>query len=85
VSVLRKSAVPACKEDIEPGTLKPAAIQAACKCYADGVAKLDDNAIRDDAVAAYQNYQQRAKDPSVKPYASKLETLKADCIAKQKH
>jgi len=85
VSVLRKVALPACKEDIAPATMKPAAIEAACKCYSDAVAKLDDGAIRDDAVAAYRNYQERAKDPSVKPYASKLETLKTDCIAKQKH
>lgn len=84
VSVLRKTALPSCKEDIEPGTLKPAAIQAACQCYADAVAKLDDNSIRDDAVAAYANYQERAKNPSVKAYTSKLETLRADCIAKQK-
>jgi hypothetical protein len=84
VSVLRKIALPACKEDIEPGTLKPAAIEVACKCYADAVAKLDDGAIRDDAVAAYRNYQERARDPAVKPYTSKLEALKTDCIAKQK-
>ena len=84
VSVLRKIALPSCKEDIGPGTLKPAAIQAACKCYADAVAKLDDATIRDDAVATYRNYEERAKDPSVKAYTSKLETLKSDCIAKQK-
>src|SRR6185295_8160898 len=84
VSVLRKVAGPACKEDIEPGTLKAPAIQAACKCYADAVAKLDDATIRDDAVAAYRNYQERAKDPSVKEYPSKLVALKADCMAKQK-
>lgn len=84
VSVLRKTALPACKEDMEPGAMKAAAIQAACKCYSDAVAKLDDGAIRDDAVAAYQNYQERAKNPAAKPYTSKLETLKSDCIAKQK-
>jgi len=84
VSVLRKIALPSCKEDIAPGTLKAAGIQAACQCYSDAVAKLDDATIRDDAVAAYRNYQERAKDPTVKPYTSKLETLKADCIARQK-
>lgn len=85
VSVLRKVALPSCKEDVAPGTLKPAAIQAACQCYSDAVAKLDDAAIRDDAVATYRNYAERANDPNVKPYASKLEALKTACVAKQKH
>ncbi len=84
VSVLRKIAAASCKDDITPGTLKPADIQTACKCYSDAVAKMDDTAIRDDAVAAYRNYQERVKDPSVKAYASKLEAMKSECIAKQK-
>jgi hypothetical protein len=84
VSVLRKIAMPSCKDDITPGTLKPAAIQAACQCYSDAVAKMTDDAIRDDAVAMYRNYEERAKDPSVKPYDSKLEAVKTACIAKQK-
>lgn len=84
VAVLRKIAGASCKDDITPGTLPPAAIQTACKCYSDSVAKMDDAAIRDDAIAAYRNYQDRIKDPSVKQYASKLEALKSECIAKQK-
>jgi hypothetical protein len=85
VSLLRKTALPACKEDVPQGTLKPAAAQAACQCYADAVAKLDDTVLRDDAVAAYRNYEARAQDPTVKPYTSKLESIQADCIAKQKN
>ncbi len=85
VSVLRKMALPSCKDDIPKGTLKPAAAQEACQCYADAVAKLDDAAIRDDAVAAYRNYEERAKDPTIKAYASKLESIKTECIRKQKH
>ena len=85
VAVLRKIALPSCKDDIPKGTLEPAAIQEACQCYADAVAKLDDAAIRDDAVAAYKNYEARVKDPTVKPYASKLESMKAECVRKQKN
>ena len=85
VSVLRKMALPTCKDDIPKGTLTPAAAQEACQCYSDAVAKLDDAAIRDDAVAAYLNYEARVKDPTVKPYASKLEAMKGECVRKQKN
>jgi hypothetical protein len=82
VSVLRKMALPSCKVDIPKGSLQPADAQEACECYAAAVAKLDDTAIRDDAVEAFRNYEARSKDPTVKPYASKLESLKTECIRK---
>jgi hypothetical protein len=84
ISVLRKMALPSCKDDIPKGT-PPAAAEAACQCYADAVAKLDDATIRDDAVATYRNYEDRVKDPTIKPYASRLEALKTGCMTKPKN
>ena len=80
VAVLRKTALPACKEDIANGTLAPAAVEASCQCYSDAVAKLNDETIRNDAVAAYLNYQARDKDPSIKPYVSRLVVLRLECV-----
>ena len=84
VAVLRKTALLACKDDVSPGTLKADAIEEACRCYSDAVASMDDTSIRDDAIAAYRNYEARVKDPTVKLYASKLESMKTACVAKQK-
>jgi hypothetical protein len=82
VAVLRKMALPTCKDDIAHGTLKPAAVEATCQCYSEAVAKLDDKTIRDDAVAAYLNYDARSKDRSIQPYVSRLEVLRLDCLRK---
>jgi hypothetical protein len=80
VAVLRKMALPSCKEDIANSKLAPAAVEASCRCYSDAVAKLDDNTIRDDAVAAYLNYQARGRDQSINPYVSRLEVLRVECV-----
>ena len=83
VAVLRKMALPTCKDDEAHRALSPAAVEAACRCYSDAVAKLDDKTIRDDAVAAYLNYDARSRDQSIKPYVSRFEVLRLECVRAQ--
>ena len=82
VAVLRKMALPTCRDDIANSTLAHASVEASCRCYSEAVSRLDDATIRDDAVAAYLNYQARSNDQSIAPYVSKLEVLRLDCLHK---
>ncbi|AKJ28161.1 hypothetical protein [Caldimonas brevitalea] len=50
-----------------------------CECLADGMRKLDDKTLADDAVAAWRNEQERQDDPRLPRYETRSAKLRAAC------
>lgn len=81
VVLTRKLAVASCEDEAKDPQATKVTPQA-CKCFSEEVAKLSDAAIQDDATKAYSNTEARAKDPSVKPYDSRIVALQTECVRK---